>query len=76
MEVDETSQATEGNPEIPENTGGQPKVVHRRARLDDPVGEDEVEPEAIDEQMRNRTRNSPGFRIDAENRVTKWWRGS
>lgn len=53
LEVDETSQATEGNPEIPENTGGQPKVVRRQARLDDPVGEDEVEPEAIDEQMRN-----------------------
>jgi hypothetical protein len=53
LEVDETSQATEGNPEIPENTGGQPKIVHRQARLDDPVGEDEVEPEAIDEQMRN-----------------------
>ena len=53
LEVDETSQATQGNPEIPENTGGRPKVVHRQARLDDPVGEDEVEPEAIDEQMRN-----------------------
>ena len=53
LEVNETSKATEGVPEIPENTGGQPKVVHRQARLDDPVGEDEVEPEAIDEQMRN-----------------------
>ena len=53
LEVDETSQATEGNPEIPQNTGAQPQVVQRQRRLDDPVGEDEVEPEAIDEQMRN-----------------------
>ena len=53
LEVDETSQATEGNPEIPENTGGEPKVVHRQSRLDDPVDEDEIDPEAIEEEMRN-----------------------
>ena len=55
LEVDETSQATEGHSEIPENTGGEPKVVRRQSGLDDPAGEDEdeIEPEAIDEQMRN-----------------------
>ena len=53
LEVDETSQATEGNPEIPENTGGVPKAVHWQARLDDPAGEDEIDPEAIKEEMRN-----------------------
>jgi hypothetical protein len=53
LEVNETSKATEGVPEIPENTGGEPKVVRQQVRLNDPVDEDEVEPEAIDEQMRN-----------------------
>ena len=53
LEVDETSQATEGHSETTENTRGEPKVVRRKPGLDDPVDEDEVDPEAIDEQMRN-----------------------
>ena len=58
LEVDETSQATEGILNLRKHRrpaqGGPPS-----AGLDDPVGEDEVEPEAIDEQMRNQDAVTP-----------------
>ena len=53
LEVDEglpqsgTSKAEEGLAETPENTGGEPKVVHRKS------ANDVSNPEAVVEEMRN-----------------------
>ena len=47
LEVDEGTEATAGNPESPDNTGAERRVVNREG---DYV---ESDPDAIDEEMRN-----------------------
>ena len=48
LEVDEGTEATEGSPESPDNTGAERKVVKQESEFDD-AGD----PDAIDEEMRN-----------------------
>ena len=49
----EESEASEGSPESPDNTGAERKVVHRGSEVDDARDDDEANPVAIDEEMRN-----------------------
>ena len=49
----EESEATGGNPESPDNTGAERQVVHRGSEVDDAREDDETNPVAIDEEMRN-----------------------
>ena len=53
LEVDQGTQATEGSPESPDNTGAERKVVKQKSEFDDAGGNDEADPDAIDEEMRN-----------------------
>jgi hypothetical protein len=53
LEIDEGTQATEGNPEHPDNTGAERRVVKQKSEFDDAGGNDEADPAAIDEEMRN-----------------------
>jgi hypothetical protein len=48
LEVDEGTEATEGNPESPDNTGVERRVVKQESGFDD-AGD----PDAIEEEMRN-----------------------
>jgi hypothetical protein len=48
LEVDEGTEATEGSPESPDNTGAERKVLNQQSEFDD-AGD----PDAIDEEMRN-----------------------
>ena len=48
LEVDEGTQAIEGNPESPDNTGAERRVVKQESEFDD-AGD----PDAIEEEMRN-----------------------
>ena len=49
----EESEATGGNPESPDKTGGERKVAHRGSEVDDAWEDDEANPVATDEEMRN-----------------------
>ena len=53
LEVDEGTEAREGNPESPDNTGAERRVVNRESEFDDAGDNDDADPEAIDEEMRN-----------------------
>jgi hypothetical protein len=53
LEVDEGTEATEGNPESPDNTGAERKMGKQESEFDDTGGNDEADPDAIDEEMRN-----------------------
>ena len=54
LEVDEGTEATEGNPESPDNTGAERKRAKPAAAFDDAGGgNDAADPDAIDEEMRN-----------------------
>lgn len=49
----EESEATGGNPESPDKTGAERKVAHRGSEVDNAREDDEANPVAIDEEMRN-----------------------
>lgn len=53
LEEGEGTKATEGNPESPDNTGAERKVVNQESEFDDAGDKDEADPAAIDEEMRN-----------------------
>lgn len=48
LEVDEGTEANSGNPESPDNTGAERKVVKQESEFDDAS-----DPDAIEEEMRN-----------------------
>ncbi len=48
LEVDEGTEAAHGNPESPDNTGAERRVVKQEAGFDDAA-----DPDAIEEEMRN-----------------------
>ena len=50
LEMDEGTEAAHGNPESPDNTGAERRVVHRDGEYDDT---DEADPDAVEEEMRN-----------------------
>jgi hypothetical protein len=71
LEVDEGTEATAGSPESPDNTGAERKVVKRGTEFDDTQGNDEADPDAIDEEMCNQDskgmkprRKSPGRKAE------------
>ena len=56
LEVDEgtaTAHGDHGNPENQDNTGAERKVVKLDREFDDAGDDDEADPAAIDEEMRN-----------------------
>lgn len=53
LEVDEGTQAAAGNPESPDNTGAERRMVNRESEFDDAGDNGEADPGAIDEEMRN-----------------------
>ena len=54
-EMDENvdSEATEGSPESPANTGGERKVAQQESELDDAGDDDETDPAALYQEIRN-----------------------
>ena len=53
LEVNQGSEATNGNPKSPFNTGAIRKKATQESEFDDAGGGDEADPGAIDEEMRN-----------------------
>lgn len=53
LEVDEGTEAAHGNPESPDNTGAERKKAKPEAEFDDAGDNDEADPDAIDEELRN-----------------------
>jgi hypothetical protein len=49
----EDTEATRGSPESPANTGAERKAVNRGPGIDEAEDDDEADPAAIDEEMRN-----------------------
>ncbi len=58
LEKDEGTEAVRGNPESPDNTGAERRMADREDELDDwrdydEADSDAVEPDAVEEEMRN-----------------------
>ena len=53
LEVDEGTEAAHGNPESPDNTGAERRMVNREGKYDDERDYDEAGPDAVKEEMRN-----------------------
>jgi hypothetical protein len=53
LEKDEGTEAVRGNPESPDNTGAERRMVNREAEYDEEHDHDDADPDAVEEEMRN-----------------------
>lgn len=53
LEKDEGTEAIHGNPESPDNTGAERRMADREDELDNWRDYEEVDPDAVEEEMRN-----------------------